>query len=719
VMSSSLEISDEEYQIHTDDLGSNCSREVLDFVSDTDFNIDPIPKKPVGSLFPGLVVIGNLPLVKKDKKDKLMAVLAKATDFNDQVPKKNLPIDPNTGQSYGYCIVEYENETLADQAVSSVNGLPLDTKHTLTCVKFDTLKTLFKIPTEVPEYVGPSRFSRMHLGDWIADSKCREQILLRYQDETEVHWHDPIQSSLVLNYGGAREKKERRLWCDGKVEWSPMGNYLVTFHKQGLALWGNGNFDKVVRFAHQNVKYAMFSPEEDYLMTWNGTHPSEVDLKAVRFFNVLTGLEIGAFSTPTCLPTEKGPEFPHFLWNYDGKYVAKMTEKEIKVYELPSLEPVKDEHGKELQLRFEGISSFAWSPTDNILSIWVKERGDVPARVWLIEIPSRKEIASRSRTQCDTKMIWQNQGDYLCLNISKLAKTTKNKEMKKKGASVEIFRLKETHIPVESLELKDSVKGFFWETSSNRFALITEPETGNPRLMFYSLSDNKCALVQDMELPSAAYNELFWAPEGQYFVVAAIPGGDLLWGHLSPAPENRLEILYKDEHFMLNFVSWDPSSRYIITGVNQPMMQPGAGAMRYQMESGFCIWTFQGRLLYRQQKEKLYKVAWRPHPKSFLQDKQKASDVRKKLKDYSKKYDAVDEKEKEEVRAEQKKFRQDKIRDFFSHLERFAAQFEKEAAKWQLGYDELDKNSKWETRLEQEEVVLEEKMELLNANAAS
>ena len=58
-----------------------------------------------------------------------------------------------------------------------------------------------------------------------------------------------------------------------------------------------------------------------------------------------------------------------------------------------------------------------------------------------------------------------------------------------------------------------------YQAATHIETLITEPETGNPRLMFYSLSDNKCALVQDMELPSAAYNELFWAPEGQYFVM--------------------------------------------------------------------------------------------------------------------------------------------------------------------------------------------------------
>ena len=35
---------------------------------------------------------------------------------------------------------------------------------------------------------------------------------------------------------------------------------------------------------------------------------------------------------------------------------------------------------------------FAWSPTDDVIAFWVPEDKDSPARVTLMEIPSRKEI---------------------------------------------------------------------------------------------------------------------------------------------------------------------------------------------------------------------------------------------------------------------------------------------------------------------------------------
>merc|ERR1712196_436335 len=49
------------------------------------------------------------------------------------------------------------------------------------------------------------------------------------------------------------------------------------------------------------------------------------------------------------------------------------------------------------------------------------------------------------------------------------------------------------------------------------------------------------------------------------------------------------------------------------------------------------------------QKEKLFHIAWRPHPPSLL-SQQKQQDIKKNLKQYSRKYDAMDEQAKESAR---------------------------------------------------------------------
>lgn len=124
----------------------------------------------------------------------------------------------------------------------------------------------------------------------------RDQFVIRHGRDTEVHWAD-ASGTPELVYGGEREKVSRagvewvgldlgwgwwgwgqarapvahppyphthqtptaqaagegRYWCDQYVAWSKTGAYLLTYHRQGVALWGGPNFDKVARLAHHGV----------------------------------------------------------------------------------------------------------------------------------------------------------------------------------------------------------------------------------------------------------------------------------------------------------------------------------------------------------------------------------------------------------------------------------------------------------------------------------
>lgn len=55
------------------------------------------------------------------------------------------------------------------------------------------------------------------------------------------------------------------------VEWSPEGLYLATFHPQGLILWGGPSWRKVQRFSHPGAWKLQFSPDESYMVSWNGS----------------------------------------------------------------------------------------------------------------------------------------------------------------------------------------------------------------------------------------------------------------------------------------------------------------------------------------------------------------------------------------------------------------------------------------------------------------
>merc|ERR1711988_1347129 len=377
----------------------------------------------------------------------------------------------------------------------------------------------------------------------------------------------------------------------------------------------------------------------------------------------------------------------------DGRYFAECNETTVYVRDTQTFELLKDEEGRKRSLKYDNLASFQWSPKDNIIALWTHEKSNNPARLVLVEIPSRNELAARSRTQVECKMHWQSEGDFLCLLVTKLSKTGK------KGATnLEIFRIREKNYPVDIVEVRDTVKAFHWETGGNRFALITTDDTGHkPKMLFYVLSKEKTECVASLDLPSNSFTEIFWAPGGQYFVCAAMGGsssGDLLFGGLMP--DNKLEVLHRDEHFMLTNVEWDPSSRYVITAVTQPMRDEGAG-FKYQMEAGYAIWTFQGRQLHKQQKEKLYVVSWRPHPPSLLTDHQQA-EIRKNIKKFSKRYDALDEQEKETARNAFKADRDRRTDAFLDILERIQENNDAYAAEngWEYAVMAWRENQVWE-----------------------
>lgn len=43
-------------------------------------------------------------------------------------------------------------------------------------------------------------------------------------------------------------------WTESFVQWSPLGSYLATVHRQGAAIWGGATtYNRLMRFAHPLV----------------------------------------------------------------------------------------------------------------------------------------------------------------------------------------------------------------------------------------------------------------------------------------------------------------------------------------------------------------------------------------------------------------------------------------------------------------------------------
>merc|ERR1712216_325375 len=322
--------------------------------------------------------------------------------------------------------------------------------------------------------------------------------------------------------------------------------------------------------------------------------------------------------------------WPVFKWagaSDTGAFFARMGKNAISVYQAPEMSLVDKK-----SIKLEGVLDFCWSPADPILSVYQPEQGggNQPARVALIELPSKREIRSKNLFSVDTvRMFWQQSGDYFAVKVDRLTKTKKSTY-----SGFELFRLREPNCPMEVVELAnkaEKIVAFAWEPKGHRFAVI-HGDGARPDVSFYSMKDkqgnNNCTLIGTVKNKTA--NHLFWSPNGRVVILAGLK---TMNGQFEFFDVETMETMASVEHFMATDVEWDPTGRFVTTAVTSV----------HQMENGYHMWTFNGKLLYKYGKDRFFQFLWRPRAKSLLTAEQEA-DIEKNIKKYSKRFEEIDEK---------------------------------------------------------------------------
>ena len=50
-----------------------------------------------------------------------------------------------------------------------------------------------------------------------------------------------------------------QFWTESFVQWSPLGTYLATLHRQGATVWGGAStFNRLMRYAHPQVEFCFW-----------------------------------------------------------------------------------------------------------------------------------------------------------------------------------------------------------------------------------------------------------------------------------------------------------------------------------------------------------------------------------------------------------------------------------------------------------------------------
>jgi hypothetical protein len=99
----------------------------------------------------------------------------------------------------------------------------------------------------------------------------------------------------------APQAYKRQGWTETFVQWTPQGNYLITMHRQGVALWGGPEYKRAARIAHPNVSLIDISPNERYMITYSSYEapdPREPPRCLMNIFDTRTTKLVRKFEAP-------------------------------------------------------------------------------------------------------------------------------------------------------------------------------------------------------------------------------------------------------------------------------------------------------------------------------------------------------------------------------------------------------------------------------------
>jgi len=620
----------------------------VDDISDEELMGDVLKTRPRATDgVDSVIVVDGVPAVGSDRLEKLKNVIRKAFSKFGKLTNEHYPLDEEA-KTKGYIFLEFANSTSAEQAVLSMNNYKLDRSHTFLVNLFSDFEKFENISEDWEEPVPRSVEDKGNQRDWLLDPDSIDQYSVIHDGGNRVSvFSNTLPEPTTVQ---TREK-----WTETYERWSPMGTYLATCHNKGIALWGGRDFERMGRLSHVGVEFIDFSPCENYVVTFSPRLMNAEEPLAIIIWDTKTGEKKRSFFA------ENPPSLPSFKWSHDDKYFARMSKDgTLAVYETPSFGLLDKK-----SIKVPGMRDFTWSPKENILAYWVAEEKDVPARVVLIELPSRNEIRVKNLfSVADCKMHWQNSGGHLCVKVDRYKKLLKDeRDVKYAGMyyNFEIFHLMEKQVPVDSVEIKESVHAFSWEPIGSKFAII-HGESQTLNVSFYGIKEGQTpVLLKKFERKSA--NHIFWCPTGQFVVMAGLRSMN---GVLEFIDTSDFTSTGNGEHFMCNEVLWDPTGRYCVTGLSW---------WAHKNDNAYWIWSFQGKLLKRVTIDKYCSLTWRPRPPSLLNQEQ-IREIKKNLKKYSDTFSLKDRQRLNKASKELMDKRKEQMDKFMDYRKQMEAKYE-------------------------------------------
>lgn len=122
--------------------------------------------------------------------------------------------------------------------------------------------------------------------------------------------------------------------------------------------------------------------------------------------------------------------------------------------------------------------------------------------------------------------------------------------------------MREKDIPVDSVEIKETIVSFSWEPIGDKFAIIHGEGASGSNVSFYEAKKGqKVSLVKKMERKAATH--LFWSPRGGFVVLANCTSGVFEF-----VDTHDFTVMGTGDHHGAFQCEWDPTGRYVATGLS-------------------------------------------------------------------------------------------------------------------------------------------------------
>lgn len=628
-----------------------------DNVDESDLLGDILRLKPnPDEVLDNVLVVDGIPKVEENRMAKLKTVLNSLFKKCGNLLSEHYPQGPNADKNgeittKGYCFLEYDSKTAAQDAVAALNGFKLDKVHTFIVTSFRDFENLKKVE-DLESWEPPTRRPYKNVGNlryWLLNPDCMDQYVVQYEG-------GDMAAVFLNNLTEPIKLTEKQRWSDSFIRWSPFGTYMATLHTKGVVLWGGEKFESINKFSHNGVQFLEFSPAEKFIVTITPPKSKYTEsMDAIKVWSIKTGELRRAFSA-------KADTFKRslrFKWSFDDQYIATLgRENTLCIYETKGFTMLAKTDAE----MPTNVRDFQWSPSALAIAFWLPEQGETPGRVGVWGVVEKRALGTKNLFNlADASIHWQRSGENLCFktDLYKKKKVIEDAEIKYSGVSVqlEIFHMRSKEIPVTTVEIKEAVQAFGWEPVGNKFCLIQGDMKTYASI--YGVKSNPVAVAHLKTLEyKGQINSIFWAPHGQYLVcgnVKSSSASTLMFIDCSNATD--VSLINVQEHQGVTDVEWDPTGRYLVSSVSY------WSSSTRSMDFGYNIWNFQGRLLARRSLENFAFFAWRPRPPTLLSET-KIKEIKKNLKKYAAEFDEKDRKKLDKASLEVSAKRKTLLADF-------------------------------------------------------